>query len=116
GHVIGDGLIAREVAWTLAGCNRSDLVVGKPAGFCNHDMSIDLTSGAKFRAGHQDRDLANLFRERRREGEGLDQLPDRLSELGLVQPRIPWAHQRAVLGDGGKSLEVLLDAGAHILI
>jgi hypothetical protein len=39
-----------------------------------------------------------------------------LSKLRVVEPRIRRTHQCAILGDGLESLEVLLDASAHILV
>ena len=44
------------------------------------------------------------------------QIPDRLAEFRLMQPRIPRPEQRAVLGDGFEAAEILFDAGAHKVV
>src|SRR5580698_6893711 len=79
-------------------------------------MGVQLIGRMKDSAGAQDRYLADWARQRWRYRQRQGQVPDRLAELRLMQPRIPRAKQRAVLRDGLKTLKVLLDAGFHVFV
>src|SRR5262245_11337619 len=115
-QVIGDSLLRGEVARTLPGNYGGNFFVGDAALLRQHHVSVDFIGSSEFGTGDKDGYFSNWFRKRRREGERFRQLPDRFSELRLMQPWIPRPHKRAIFGDAAESLETLLYATSHVFI
>lgn len=107
----GQARMQRQRREPRQGRGRSDAVrqlswrffVGNAALLGQHHVSVDFIGSSEFGTGDKNRYFSNGLRQRRRKGERFRQLPDRFSELRLMQPWIPWPHQRAVLVDAAES-------------
>ena len=93
-----------------------ELLIGKAAQFADADMGVKLIGRFEMRAGDENGDFAHRLRQRGIVGERLDQLPARLAERRLVQPRIPRPDQRAILAHRDEAFETFGDALAHVVV
>src|SRR5580698_2210271 len=79
-------------------------------------MGVYLVSRVEACADNEDDNLANVIGQGGVGGHRQGQIPNGLADAGLVQPRIPWAHQGTIVSHGLEGIKVAGNAFAHLVI
>ncbi len=116
GYVEGDALVGPQVVRLQIGDQRRQPLGLHALAFRDRDVGIDLVGRIEARADDEDGDLADVVRQGRVRGHRQGQVPDRLADGRLVQPRVPRTHQRAVFPLDLEGVEVAGDALSHLVV
>src|ERR1700693_902212 len=82
----------------------------------DRDKGVYLVSRVEACADNEDDNLANVIDQGGVGGHCQGQVPNSLADAGLVQPRIPWAHQGTIVSHGHEGIKVAGNAFAHVVI
>ena len=116
GELVGDALLGAEIVRPQVGDQRRQPLRLHAFALRDRNVGVDLIGRIEAGADDQNDDLAHIIRKRRIGGHRQRQVPDRLSYARFMQPRIPRAHQGAVVAEGLEGVEVAGDALAHVVV